>query len=140
MPAISKSIRAVKADAATTLFKVNCSEIGWAVIDSGIDGAHPAFRDGEGKSRVKRSFDFKDFRKIVSLSNLKQGIRVNNVKALMENKEMLAHPPRDNEEAEGILQKLAEDANTPGPIHWELVERFVEINLIRRRRPITARM
>ena len=43
LPAIAKSVPAVKADAATTLFKVNCSEIAWAVLDSGIDGSHVAF-------------------------------------------------------------------------------------------------
>jgi serine protease AprX len=127
MPAISRSIPAVKADAASTLFKVNCSEIGWAVIDSGIDGAHPAFLDGEGKSRVKKSFDFKNFRRIVSLSNSKQAIRTKNVGLLMANRELLAHPPRDDQEASEALQRLAEDARNRGPVHWELVEKFVEI-------------
>jgi serine protease AprX len=127
MPAISKSIAAVKADAATTLFKVNCSEIGWAVIDSGIDGAHPAFLDEEGKSRVKRSFDFKDFRRIVSLSNSKPAIRARNVELLMANRELLAHPPRDDQEADEALRRLADDARNRGPVHWELVEKFVEI-------------
>ena len=126
MPAISRSIPAVKADAASTLFKVNCSEIGWAVIDSGIDGAHPAFFDGEGKSRVKRSFDFKNFRKIVSLSNSKPLIRAKNVKSLMESKEALAKPPSDKE-ADEALERLALDARNRGPVHWELVEKFVEI-------------
>jgi serine protease AprX len=127
MPAISKSIPAVKADAATTLFKVNCSAIGWAVIDSGIDGAHPAFLDAEGKSRVKRSFDFKNFRRIVSLSNSKPLIRARNVELLMKDRETLARPPQDNEEADKALQRLADDARNRGPVHWELVEKFVEI-------------
>jgi len=127
VPAISKSVPAVKADAAKTLFKVNCSAIGWAIIDSGIDGAHPAFRDKEGKSRVKRSFDFKNFRRIVSLSNSKAVIRARNVELLMQNKEILARPPQDNEEADKALQRLADDARNRGPVHWELVEKFVEI-------------
>ena len=33
LPAIARSVPAVKADAATTLFKINCSEIAWAVLD-----------------------------------------------------------------------------------------------------------
>lgn len=126
MPALLKSIPAVKADAAKTLFKTNCSKIGWAVIDSGIDGAHPAFFDGEGKSRVKRSFDFKDFRKIVSLSNSKLPIREKNVDSLMKNEKLLLQPP-SNAEAHEALQRLADDARKRGPVHWELVERFVEI-------------
>ena len=67
--ALSRSIPAVKADAARRLFNVNCSEIGWAVIDSGIQGDHPSLNGSDGKSRVKASFDFRNFRQIVSLDN-----------------------------------------------------------------------
>jgi serine protease AprX len=128
MPALTRSIPAVKADAATTLFKVNCSEIGWAVLDSGIDGNHPAFRttDDVPVSRVKRSFDFKNFRRIVSLSNSKQRIREKNVEFLTagENGRNLLNPP-ENPDAD--LKRLADDARTRGDVHWELVSRFVEI-------------
>ncbi|HKY05431.1 MAG TPA: S8 family peptidase [Blastocatellia bacterium] len=127
MPALIKSIPAVKADAAKTLFKVDCSDLTWAVIDSGIDGRHPAFLDGEGNSRVKRGFDFKDFRRIVSLSNLNKKTRETNVNLLMKNRETLAHPPRDNKEADEALERLALDARNRGSVHWELVEKFVEI-------------
>jgi serine protease AprX len=126
MPAITLSVPAVKADAATTLFKVNCSKIGWAVIDSGIDGLHPAFFDKDGNSRVKRSFDFKNFRKIVSLSNSKEKIRKKNLADLMADRELLFNPLPDDE-AEKALERLAVDASKRGPVHWELVERFVEI-------------
>lgn len=49
--AISRSILAVKADAATRLFALDCRELRWAVVDSGIDATHPAFRkrDEHGK-------------------------------------------------------------------------------------------
>ncbi len=42
-PAALESVLAVKADAARLLFNVSCANITWAVIDSGIDGSHPAF-------------------------------------------------------------------------------------------------
>jgi hypothetical protein len=121
LPALSKSIPAVKADAAHTLFKVDCSEIAWAVIDSGIDGTHPAFGD-----RVKRSFDFKNFRRIVSLSNSKQAVRASNIAALQADPTWAAlkDPPKD---PDTDLKRLADDARNRGPIHWELVEKFVEI-------------
>jgi serine protease AprX len=120
LPALVRSIPAVKADAAHTLFKIDCSEIAWAVIDSGIDGNHPAFGN-----RVQRSFDFKNFRKIVSLSNSKDAIRKANLAELQEKKawDALKTPPTTPDED---LQKLAADARS-GLIHWELVERFVEI-------------
>jgi hypothetical protein len=41
--ALERSIPAVKADAAHSLFKVSCKNIIWAVLDSGIDGNHDAF-------------------------------------------------------------------------------------------------
>jgi serine protease AprX len=127
LPALTKSVPAVKADAATTLFKVNCSEIGCAVLDSGIDGNHPAFRiPGGSASRIKRSFDFKNFRKIVSLSNIKDGIRKRNLDAVMQDQERLLRAPATSD-ADLHLQRLAEDALQRGPIHWELVEGFVEI-------------
>jgi serine protease AprX len=127
MPALSRSIPAVKADAATTLFKVNCSEIGWAVIESGIDSAHPAFLDDKGKSRVKRSFDFKNFRKIVSLSNSKEPIRRKHATELMMGKDLLLNPPDSVDKAMEDLKRLADDARQRGPVHWELVEKFVEL-------------
>lgn len=41
--AITRSRTTIKADAAEQLFSVDCSNIGWAVVDSGIDVVHPAF-------------------------------------------------------------------------------------------------
>ncbi len=63
---ITKSTLAVKADAARRLFSVSCKNITWAVVDSGIDAAHPAFQDwdaparadGTRPSRVTRTYDF----------------------------------------------------------------------------------
>lgn len=137
VPAISRSVPAVKADAAATLFKVNCSGIGWAVIDSGIDGNHPALRGPAGESRVKRSFDFKNYRRIVSLSNSRKPIRERNIEALVADNDKLKRPlllPDDPaetqkrcEEAHNDLARLAEDARSRGPVHWELVTKYVEI-------------
>lgn len=41
--AVENSSITVKADAAKLLFNISCRDITWAVIDSGIDGNHPAF-------------------------------------------------------------------------------------------------
>lgn len=59
----------VKADAATRLFDISCSNVTWAVIDAGIAGKHKAFRDHEVRdaqgappleppSRVRATYDF----------------------------------------------------------------------------------
>jgi serine protease AprX len=39
-----RSVPAVKADAARRLFDLRCDDLQWAVLDSGIDARHPAFR------------------------------------------------------------------------------------------------
>jgi serine protease AprX len=126
MPALEKSAPAVKADAAWTLFKVKCDEIVWAVLDSGIDGAHPALQDEQGKSRVVKTFDFSNIRQIVSLDN--QGLDIAGFKerygALLEN---LKNPPKE-EEALKILDELAKDAENDRPIHWQVVEQLIEID------------
>src|SRR5262245_59728056 len=129
-PALTKSIPAVKADAARFLFKVDCGAITWAVIDSGIDGNHPAFRDAKsGKLRIKRCFDFTNFRKIVSLSNSRPAIRRRNLEELLQLKGLRIEQPDVNqkEELDKYLETLAQDAKGRASIHWDLVEKFVEI-------------
>jgi len=42
--AVDKSSLTVKADAARKLFNISCDNITWAVLDSGIDASHPAFK------------------------------------------------------------------------------------------------
>jgi serine protease AprX len=114
-PALTKSVAAVKADAARFLFKVDTSNITWAIIDSGIDGTHEAFRkidppgvDGKAAIRIKRSFDFKNFRRIVSLSNTNKGIRQANIESIMSH-EGLKILQRELTKAE--IGKLREDAD-----------------------------
>ena len=125
-PALEKSVPAVKGDAARTLFKVKCDEINWAVLDSGIDGTHPAFKDDQGEPRIARAFDFTNIRKIVSLDNL------NTKTAGFRQRlgELRAGREQDLSEAEAtdILRKLAEDADNDRPIYWELVEKFINID------------
>jgi subtilisin family serine protease len=53
LAAIARSILAVKADAAVRLFDLNCRQLRWAVIDSGIDATHPAFRKRTGDEKQK---------------------------------------------------------------------------------------
>jgi hypothetical protein len=81
---LSRSVPAVKADAAVNLFKIDCADITWAVADSGIDARHPAFRrrseDGQAKpldkaqdwsdvSRVTATYDFTIIRRILSTAD-----------------------------------------------------------------------
>lgn len=61
----SQSRSTVKADAAARVFEVDCSDIIWAVIDSGIDASHAAFNDG-GIRRVVGSYDLASLRPLIN--------------------------------------------------------------------------
>jgi serine protease AprX len=126
--ALDKSVAAVKADAARTLFKVDCSEIGWAILDSGIDAAHPAFRLADGTSRVVQTLDFTHVREIVSLDNLTPDVEA--FESRLTN--LLPPDTRDDAaartEAARDLRRLAEDAGNDLPIDWGLVGRLVTRN------------
>jgi serine protease AprX len=72
-PSVSLSTLAVKADAARRVFDIRCDKLAWAVIDSGIDARHPAFRlrdPGEKQppkvdpyeTRVRATYDFTELK------------------------------------------------------------------------------
>jgi serine protease AprX len=133
MAALEKSVQAVKGDAARTLFKVKCDEIAWAVLDSGIDGTHPAFwLDDTGKeNRIVKAYDFSNIRTIVSLDNLE-----------LPDDQLVARLPElkrlNGEQRKAKIRKLkrlAEDASQDRPIYWELVEEFITLDPETRRRP-----
>jgi hypothetical protein len=125
MPALERSVPAVKADAARTLFKVKCKEIRWAILDSGIDDTHPAFQDEQGKSRIIRAFDFSNIRKIVSLDNL--NTKTAEFKQWVDELGAGLRKTLSKEEVADILKKLAEDADNDRPIYWGLVEKLINI-------------
>ena len=127
MPALAKSVSAVKGDAARSLFNVKCNDITWAVMDSGIDGGHEVFKDEQGKSRIVRAFDFSNIREIVSLDNLNTRTATfkRRLGKLLKGQDRKA--ALEAEEATQILKALAQDADNDRPIHWELVEKFIEI-------------
>jgi hypothetical protein len=80
--AVTRSRSTIKSDAAEQLFSVDCSGIGWAVLDSGIDAAHEAFGawDTSGTvpvnlgSRVVRIFDFVNARETLAPEVLNNGL------------------------------------------------------------------
>jgi hypothetical protein len=125
-PALERSVPSVKGDAARTLFRVKCDKITWAVLDSGIDGTHPAFKGKDGNIRILKAFDFSNIREIVSLDN--QDTQTDAFKTRL--KALLAAPLQQKLKAKDAidnLKALADDAANDRPIHWELVEKFIEI-------------
>lgn len=123
MTAMEKSIPAVKADAARTLFSVDCSRITWGILDSGIDGAHDAFRGHDGNSRVRRTFDFTRIRDILSFDDFQGVAAANRLKSLIDGTQLQSNP----KEARTLLERLQADAEEERPLNWGLIERFVRL-------------
>jgi subtilisin family serine protease len=63
-PTISRSVMAIKGDAARRLFDIDTRNIAWAIVDSGVDATHPAFRkrDPASGKPFKKAFEQKDGR------------------------------------------------------------------------------
>lgn len=119
-PALARSVPAVKADAAHKLFDVDCSKIGWAVLDSGIDRDHVAFKGGDGKTRVRRTFDFTRIRELVSSDNREIGDE--------RLDELLDGVALDRREARERLDLLAADAEQERPTNWAVVEQLLMLD------------
>ncbi|MCR8547433.1 S8 family serine peptidase [Salipiger sp. P9] len=84
---VADGVPTIKADAARRLFQTDCSDLTWAVIDSGIDASHYAFRRGTyddkemapdyydaiadpEDTRIRRIYDFTYFRELISRDQL----------------------------------------------------------------------
>ena len=128
--ALDRSVPAVKGDAARSLFKVDCSKIVWAVLDSGIDSTHDAFMTVDRKkttdpnnpqymSRVRKTFDFTNIRNIVS--NDEQDIDAAGIA------ELARATGQSETKVTGYLKIIAEDARNRRPINWGVVEKLITL-------------
>lgn len=104
--ALTRSVPAIKADAAERLFEVSCRKLVWAVVDSGIDATHEAFSipgpgsgNGEVNSRVLKTLDFTRLPSLVSIEPTTG----------TENALRMHHSTRDGYAARGLVP-----GETPG--------------------------
>jgi serine protease AprX len=127
--AVARSRQTIKADAVNRLFDVDCSQLAWAVVDSGIDATHPAFRlrDKEGvlyqapfeeegnRTRVVATYDMTRLR-LAHRAAEQQGAN---------------HPdPAVAEMVEQYgdeLQKLRTHLLNRGPLDWGLLEPLLRV-------------
>lgn len=134
---IARSALAVKADAARLLFNISCSELAWAVVDSGIDAAHPAFRlrrgagadselasrqpfvDAEGKpancTRVLETYDFTEIALLLDPDS--SAVPAHVAKRLAAGDRDLA----------GLLGELRTGLEAGGSFDWKLVRELLRI-------------
>ena len=129
MASLHRSVPAVKADAAVSLFKIDCSSITWAVADSGIDAKHPAFRrrplsragvkanasgDWSSTSRITSTYDFTIIRRILSTSDDDVASLPPRLKRLLK-----THPTKRKEIRERLLDGRE--------IDWALLLPFISV-------------
>jgi serine protease AprX len=142
--AVVQSALAVKADAARLLFNISCKKITWAILDSGIDRAHPAFWDwsdgkapppGETKpSRVDRTYDFTRVRELLDPAEVaklfQNGPRDDRrelmKKRLVRNLEDLRVPGPDRE-APRLVRRLRDRLQEGLEIDWSLLEPLLSV-------------
>jgi len=122
------SVETVKADAAQRLFQASASQLAWAVIDSGIDGSHPAFRDhaaGGFATRIVKAYDFAKLRDLASYDALEGAEHDEKLQAMIA--EAFAKRHLDPTAAEGWLDRLREDARQGRPFDWDILRQLLEI-------------
>lgn len=125
---IARSTMAVKADAARRLFEINCSKLTWAIIDSGIDARHPAFRirDKDGKpdadkfkSRVTATYDFTVIRQLLRSD-----------KSLDENTVLAGRPGLTKEMKKITAEKVKElrrSLQSGREVDWEQLKPLIQV-------------
>jgi hypothetical protein len=126
-----RSRATVKADAAARVFDITCRELAWAVIDSGIDARHIAFRrrKGDGKpygepfendknrTRVVASYDFSIVRRLLSEETLDAALT--ELPAGRSSDE-IDRRKQDVQALKGRLKRGAE-------VDWDIVGRLIRV-------------
>lgn len=139
-PTVTRSMLAVKADAARRLFEISCRDLAWAVIDSGIDARHPAFRkrkadessfdqafaDGENRTRVEDTFDFTRIQDILD-PDMKQP------------PESLKERMADDPDLKQKFKALKKSLDAGGSVDWNLLAPLLRVPHDGRYRPPATR-
>lgn len=140
--AVTESRQAIKADAGGQLFEIRCSRLSWAIIDSGIDATHPAFRqlDETGKpyphpfgenpdrprnhTRVVGTYDFTRVRQLLNPASLDPD-RLPEELADLE--PLIAGDGDHAKKLRAQLDDLRKRLQFGREVDWELLEPFLEV-------------
>lgn len=141
--ALAQSVPAIKADAARSLFSISCADLGWAVLDSGIDHLHPAFRDQKDahrvvsesgdriadpdapeyrtriRHRVRSAFDFRRIRAIL-------GVKTSEVSKLAA--ELASQSKLTKAEIVKRLKNVIDDRSNDMPVNWRNIEEVIKLD------------
>lgn len=139
--ALAESVPAIKADAARSLFSISCRDIGWAVLDSGIDHNHPAFADHAARAkdkaamvkdpaakpklpghRIKAAYEFRRIRAIL-------GVRADDA----EIEDLAVEIERQNgmplDDIRKMLRAVARDRIEREPVDWQKIRKLIELDI-----------
>ncbi len=126
-----RSTNAVKADAARRLFEISCKDLAWAIIDSGVDAKHPAFRlrNAAGelekdpfKTRISATYDFTVIRYLLRPAdhNVDDIVDTARRKRLIQAKKRLDEHPEE-------LSQLQKSLQSGREVDWELLKPLIQI-------------
>src|ERR1044072_5618693 len=129
---IDRSALAIKAAAARRLFNIRCDRLTWAIVDSGIDAEHPAFRlDVDGK-RAPKAFALKDhkpssYTRVVATFDfsrvrdfLDADLLTDDASDKKRAKELACVPPDD-------LRRLRDDLVNGRNVDWSLLAPLLKV-------------
>lgn len=142
--AVADSVKTTKADAASRLFALSSSGITWAVIDSGIDAQHHAFRrypqnfefgpqvdwetiesDVSGDdTRVTARYDMTLVSELRNRDSLFDAASRNQLAQRIQNN--ILRPSLKNEVL-SLLEQASEDLKQHRPLNWDLVEQIARV-------------
>jgi subtilisin family serine protease len=154
--AVTDSGPAIKADAARLLFNIDCSNLTWAMIDSGVDATHPAFhlrtaddhapvpRKQPGKrppdklfgfeSRVIKTYDFTRLRELLDPERLdpasEDGVLPAHVRDAIEAGRTAAEESPERKRADRLTRNLGalrELLEQGRELDWTLYEDLLEM-------------
>ncbi|MEJ2456712.1 MAG: S8 family serine peptidase [Novosphingobium sp.] len=117
------SVPTVKGDAARQLFAIDCSDLTWAILDSGIQRDHPAFEAPDKTSRVRRTYDFGQITRILDRRNGR------NAAFCRETAERLVNRGVRGEKLEQDIKRCAQSSRGGiEAVDWFTVEKLVRID------------
>jgi hypothetical protein len=129
--AIWRSTMAVKADAARRLFEISCKHLTWAIIDSGIDATHPAFRTRDAHNQVDEKDHFNtrviatyDFTLIRYLLRSEQSPED---AAAIARRPRLAKAVKRMQQRPEEAKQLRQSLQSGREIDWEMLKPLIEV-------------
>ena len=146
------SVRTTKADAAKRLFNISCANIAWAIIDSGINAHHHAFRRAPSADRARLGDDWnpevedwcapitdEDDTRVVKRFDLSFVYRLRNRDVMLDDEGRAALAVEIGErcgraDLETIAKKLdqmADDLRGARALDWNLVDELVMVKFDR---------